>query len=365
MHPVLDRSPGSNPPVSAEDARSGWLRSGIRRESSSARSRQPGRWRRSGRIFGSLSSIALVLVACAGEGGGRTFMSIGTAGTGGLYYPIGGALASRLSIRDSARTYTAEVTGGSVENIQRLARGEMDLAFVIGTTAWEAYNGGTDFEQPQTWLRIVAPLYPNLTHILVRSGAGIRSVADLRGQRVSVGAAGSGTEQLARHVLEAYGLTYDDVDEKYLSFTESASALADAAIDAAIITVGYPASSVLEATTTGRVELLPIDSAHTAALAIKHAYYTPSTIPPGTYPGQTAELKTFSVMNWIVARDDLDPVVVADVLDILSEEIDGLRQAVDIAGQIRLTNLYAAPIPLHDATRAWLERNSTRPPSPG
>jgi hypothetical protein len=312
-----------------------------------------------------LFMVTVLAGACGAEGGGRAFMSIGTAGTGGLYYPIGGALASRLSIRDSARTYTAEVTGGSVENIQRLARGQMDLAFVIGTTAWEAYNGGTDFDSPQSWLRVVAPLYPNLTHILVRTGADIGSVGDLRGQRVSVGAAGSGTEQLARHVLEAYGLTYDDVDEKFLSFTESASALADAAIDAAIITVGYPASAVLEATTTGRVELLPVDSAHVAALISKYPYYATSTIPSGTYPGQTAALPTFSVMNWIVARDDLDPVVVTSVLDVLSEEIDGLRQAVDIAGQIRLTNLYAAPIPLHAAARAWLDRNVTRETPPG
>jgi uncharacterized protein len=363
MRPVLDRGPR---PESTPRARAigRWLLGGLRQAflDGSDPTVAP---RRAGTLLNiGLFAVAIVLGACSGEGGGRTFMSIGTAGTGGLYYPIGGALASRLSIRDSARTYTAEVTGGSVENIQRLARGEMDLAFVIGTTAWEAYNGGTDFDQPQTWLRIVAPLYPNLTHVLVRSGAGIRSVADLRGQRVSVGAAGSGTEQLARHVLEAYGLTYDDIDEKYLSFTESASALADAAIDAAIITVGYPASAILEATTTGRVQLLPIDSAHTAALAAKHPYYAASTIPAGTYPGQNTELATFSVMNWIVARDDLDPVVATNVLDVLSEEIDGLRQAVDIAGQIHLTNLYAAPIPLHDATRAWLARNAagTQPP---
>lgn len=162
-------------------------------------------------------------------------------------------------MRDSLRTYTAEVTGGSVENIQRLMNGEMDLAFAIGTTVYEAYNGGQDFATPQQSLRIVAPLYPNLTHVLVRENAGLQSIADLRGKRVSVGAAGSGTEQLARHVLEAYGLGYEQVDEQFLSFTESAAALADGAIDGAIISVGIPASAVLEAMTTGRVRLLPIE----------------------------------------------------------------------------------------------------------
>jgi hypothetical protein len=304
---------------------------------------------------------ALLAASCSPEAGtGRVFMSIGTAGTGGLYYPIGGAIASRLSIRDSSRTYTAEVTGGSVENIQRLARGEMDLAFVIGATAWEAYNGGTDFPEPLQWLRIVAPLYPNLTHVLVRNGADITSVAEMRGRRISVGAAGSGTEQLARHVLEVYGLDYDSVEERFLSFTESASALADGAIDAAIITVGYPASAVLEATTTGRVRLIAVDSPHVRSLATKYPYYSASTIPANTYPGQEAALSTFYVMNWIVAREDVDADVVTKVLDILAEDIEGLRQAVEIAGQIRLTNLYAAPIPLHDAAKAWLERDAER-----
>jgi uncharacterized protein len=303
--------------------------------------------------------LAVSIIAGCGEGGApRQFMSLGTAGTGGLYYPIGGAIASRLSLRDSARTYTAEVTGGSVENIQRLARHEMDLAMVIGTTAWEAYNGGTDFAGPQTWLRTVAPLYPNLTHVLVRDGAGARSIADLRGRRVSVGAAGSGTEQLARHVLDAYGLSYDDVDEKFLSFTESASALADGAIDAAIITVGYPASAVLEATTSGRVHLLAIDAEHTAAIVAKYPYYEPGIIPAGSYPGQTEELSSFYVLNWIVARDDLDDDVVTRLLDVINEDRAGLQQAVDIAGQIHLSSLNKPAVPLHDAARAWVEQHA-------
>jgi uncharacterized protein len=317
------------------------------------------------RFLALFAVLSLFTSGCGGEGGSRTFMSIGTAGTGGLYYPIGGALASRLSIRDSTRTYTAEVTGGSVENIQRLARGEMDLAFVIGTTAYEAYNGGTDFDQPQTWLRVVAPLYPNFTHVLVRDNSGINTIADLRGRRISVGSAGSGTEQLTRQVLEAYGLSYDDVDEKYLSFTESAAALADAAIDAAIITVGYPASAVLEATTTGRMHLLEVDSAHVALMAQAYPYYLPGTIPANTYPGQTSDVATFYVMNWIVARDDLDAGVVSNVLDVLAEELAGLKESVEIAGQIKLTNLYAAPVPLHDGARAWLDQHGSGAPKSG
>ena len=315
------------------------------------------------------AALAVILLAgaasCVAEGGNtrRRFLSIGTAGTGGLYYPIGGAFASRMTARDSGRTYTAEVTGGSVENIHRVINGEMDLGFAIGTTVFEAYNGGQDFDTAQTSLRVVAPLYANLTHVLVRDGAGLASIADFRGRRVSVGAAGSGTEQVAQQLLEAYGLDYSSVDERFLSFTESAAALADGAIDAAILSVGYPASAVLEAATTGRVRLVPIDERHIGMLADRHAYYSQSAIPAATYPGQDEELSTVSVLNWIVAREDLEPDIVARVLDTLADDQETLRQAVEIAGQIRLTNLYAAPIPLHDAARAWLERRAATIPA--
>lgn len=297
----------------------------------------------------------LLLAACVEGGGGgpARFLSIGTGGTGGLYYPIGGALASRLSIRDSTRTYTAEVTGGSVENIQRVANGEMDLGFAIGTSVYEAYNGGQDFATPVTRLRVIAPLYPNVTHVLIREGAGIASIAEFGGKRVSVGAAGSGTEQVARQILEAAGLSYDDVDEQYLSFTESAAALADGALDAAILSVGFPASAVLEATTTGRVRLLPISTELAAEVSRRYPYYVPGTIPAGAYPRHSEALPTVAVMNWMVGRDDLDANVVRSLLDILNEEMTTLRQSVDAAGQIDLTNLATTPIPLHDAAQAW------------
>lgn len=312
---------------------------------------------RSNRPTTLLLTLVLAITACSSDATPRSrFMSLATAGTGGLYYPIGGALASRLTVRDTGRTWTAEVTGGSVENMQRLIRGEVDLAMAIGTTIFEAYTGGQDFERPLTRLRVVAPLYPNLTHVLVRDGAEIASIADFRGMRVSVGAAGSGTEQVSQQLLEAYGLGYDDIDVRYLSFTESASALADGAIDAAILSVGYPASAVLEATTTGRIRLLEIDRDRVQHMTETWSYYSTGSIPAGVYPGVDQPVRTVSVLNWIVSLDDLDPEVVEHVLDILAEDRDELQQAVDIAGQILLTNLFASPVPLHDAARDWIER---------
>ncbi|HZD06467.1 MAG TPA: TAXI family TRAP transporter solute-binding subunit, partial [Longimicrobiales bacterium] len=205
--------------------------------------------------------LAAGVAAGCGDGGApQRFLSIGTGGTGGIYYPLGGALAALLSATDSTRRYTAEVTGGSVENVNRVAAGQIDLGFALAVTVYEAFHGGVGRDRPLDVLRIVAPLYPNVTHVLARRDPAIGSVADLRGRRVSVGSPGSGTEQVARQLLEAYGLGYDDVEERFLTFNESAAALRDGALDAAVLSVGYPAAAVLEATTTGNVTLLPVDA---------------------------------------------------------------------------------------------------------
>lgn len=300
---------------------------------------------------------ALALVALLGGCGadaGRQFLSIGTAGTGGIYYPLGGALASRLSLADSLRQYTAEVSGGSIENINRLASGQMDLAFVLAVSAYQAQNGGGDFAEPVGGLRILAPLYPNLTHVLVPAGSDAGSLADMAGKRVSVGAAGSGTEQMSRHLLEAHGLTYDDIDPRYLTFTESSAALRDGAIDAAIISVGYPAAAVLEATTTAGVRLLPVDPGVVAEMRAVHPYYATAEIPAGAYPGVDQAIPTAAVLNWIVGMDSLDDEVVSILLNILANDRVSLEQVHDMAKQIDLDRLGDPPIPLHAATERWL-----------
>lgn len=293
-------------------------------------------------------------MGCAGEGR-RTFLSIGTGGTGGIYYPLGGALASQLSVADSARQYTAEVTGGSVENVNRVINGEMDMGFSLASTIAEAYHGGPDHAVPSPTLRTVAPLYPNVTHVLAATGSDIRSLGEIAGRRVSVGAPGSGTEQVARELLEAYGLTYDDLEARYLSFRESSDALRDGAIDVAIISVGFPAAAVLEALTAGAAYLIPIDGAQVDAMAQAHAYNQPAVIPAGAYPGQTEAVATTSLMNWIVGTEGLDDSVVDFVLRALEDDRQSLERVHRIAGQIDMGALASPPIPLHAAAARWLE----------
>ncbi len=298
--------------------------------------------------------LFLALLGCEAGGPQREFLSIGTAGTGGIYYPIGGALASRLSLGDSVRRYTAEVTGGSVENVNRLRESQIDMGFALAVSVYEAFQGGEDYETPFSELRVLAPLYANLIHVLVPRGSEAGSLADLRGGRISVGSAGSGTEQVARQILAAFDLTYEDVDARYLTFSESAASLRDGAIDAAIISVGYPAAAVLEATTTGGARLLPVERQRVEALRAQYPYYSVGRIPTGAYPGVEEDIPTIAMMNWVVCREDLEGEVVRKLLAILREDREALEQVHEMAGQIDLANLAEAPIPLHPAAGEWL-----------
>ncbi len=302
------------------------------------------------------AALAIGTAACS-DGASREFLSLGTAGTGGIYYPLGGAMAARMSVNDSLRQYTAEVSGGSVENVNRLRERQTDLAFATGNTVYEASTGGQDYAEAVSQLRILAPLYPNMTHVVVSRSSTATSVADLRGGLVSVGPPGSGTEQMSRQILEAYGLTYDDVTPRYLSFNESATALKDGAIEAAIISVGYPAAAVLEATTTGGARLLAMEPERIQLLREKYPYYIRGEIPAGTYPGVDEPLETAAIMNWVIAMAELPGDVVDGVMRILTVEKDDLAQVHDMVNQIDMATLLEAPIELHDVTRAWVDDN--------
>ena len=304
--------------------------------------------------------LTAALTGC-GEGRRVEFLSLGTAGTGGVYYPMGGAIASRMSVADSARQYTAEVTGGSVENVNRLAAGQMDLGIVIIGTAYEAYRGGGDFQQPISGLRALAPLYPNVTHVVVPANSGARTVADFGGMRVSVGSAGSGTELSSRHILLAHGLDYDDINPQYLTFSETSGALMDGAIDAGIFSVGFPAAAVLEVTTVASMRIMGIEAEVIREIEEQYPYYFQGSIPAGAYRGVDREVPTIAVMNWIVAMETLDDDVVTTLLDVMQDDGVALEQVHEMAKQIDLRLMASSPIPLHPAAERWYaERFSER-----
>lgn len=316
---------------------------------------------RAARVAAGALLLALTAAAagCGGDAGPSRFVSLGTAGTGGIYYPLGGTITSLLSTADSARQYNAEVTGGSLENVTRLRDGEIEIGMSISTTVYEAHAGGVGFDSAFSDLRVVAPLYPNQGHVLVPEGSGVRSVADFEGGRLSVGSAGSGTEQFTRHLLAAHGLTYDDLDERFLTFTESAQALGDASIDGAVFSVGYPASAALQAISTAGARLVAVDSSRVEDLRGEHPYYEHGTIPADAYPGLERDVPTVAMLNWIVARAELEDEVVRRLLDVLDRRREELAATTDIARQIDLGRLSDAPIPVHPAAEAWAREHGS------
>jgi uncharacterized protein len=307
-------------------------------------------------LASSLVIAAMLLSGCSGDRPPTEFLSLGTAGTGGIYYPLGGAIASLMSIADSSRQFTAEVTGGAVENIMRLKAGQIDFAFATANTVFEAFHGSPDFDgEPITGLRVLAPLYPNFTHVLVADGVDARDISEFGGLRVSVGAPGSGTEQMSRQILAVHGLSYDEIDARFLTFTETAAALRDRAIDAAILSVGYPAAAVLEATTTAGVRVIAIRPDRISELSAAFPYYVQGEIPAGAYPGVEGALTTASLLNWVIAMDSLSDDVVSQLLNTIDQQRVQLEQVTDMARQIDMDELNSAPIPLHGASAIWIQ----------
>ena len=279
-----------------------------------------------------LLAVAAV-TAVAGCGGGdqaaqKQFLNIGTGGTAGTYYPIGGAMAEILNNNIKGMNASAQSTGASVANINMLKEGSIDLAIVQNDITYYAVNGTEMFKDNAVKnIKGIATLYPETCQFVTLDSSGIKSIADLKGKRVAVGAAGSGAEANARQILEAYGITYDDITVQYLSFGEGASALKDGNVDAAFVTAGYPTASVQDISSQNKIRLLPVGDKEADALIAKYPFYTKTTVPAGTYAGFDEEVKTISVMSMLVANDKVDDKLGYDIAKAIFMNLDRIVAA--------------------------------------
>ena len=259
------------------------------------------------RILTAVCALALA-VGVAGCGGGdkEQFINIATGGTAGTYYPIGGAIAEVLN--KNGMNASAQSTGASVANINMLKDKQVELAIVQNDITYYAINGKEMFEEGGKVenLKGIASLYPETCQFVVREDSGIKSINDLKGKRVAVGAAGSGAEANARQILEAYGITYEDINEQFLSFAEGSYALKDGTVDAAFVTAGYPTASVQDIASQNKIRLLPVGDEQIKKLSEKYPFYTKTVVPAGVYQGFDEEIQTVSVMAILVANDKID-----------------------------------------------------------
>ena len=238
------------------------------------------------------------------------FLSIGTGPVGGTYYPVGAAMAKIWTDRIPDLKASAQSTGGTRNNIQLMGKGEAEVIFADGLY-YDAYNGRGHYkEDPQTFLRALVPLYPEAVHILVAKGSPIRSLRDLKGKRVSVGAVGGSVSLTANQVFRAVGLNPEkDLTLLNLGHAESVQAFSNRQIDAAFTVGAIGIASVVEPTTLGLVDFLDVPDEVVQRLVAQTPYFAPLVIPAGTYKGQDKPVKTFSSPNILAIHKNVDPVL--------------------------------------------------------
>ncbi len=255
-----------------------------------------------------------------------TFFRIGTGGTAGTYFPIGGLIANAISNPPGSRpcseggscgvpglVATAVASNGSVANVQGIATGSMQSGFTQSDVAYWAFNATGIYEgRPKVdALRAIANLYPESFHLVARKGAGIKSIRDLKGKRLSLDEPGSGTLVDARLILAAYGMTEKDVKPEYLKAQQAADRLKEGALDAFFSVSGWPLGAIAELAATTGIELVPIDGPEAEALVKQYAFFSTDEIPDGVYKGVPG-VRTVSVNAiWATSTKQSDALIYA------------------------------------------------------
>jgi uncharacterized protein len=267
-------------------------------------------------------------------------LSIATGGTGGIYYPLAGGFGSILAREIPGITATAEVTGGSLDNMKLVGSGNADIAFTQVDTAVDAVNGRDKFPKKLP-IKALAVMYPNLMQVVTLEGNGITKFEDMKGKRISTGAPGSGTEIFALRIIEGYGFDKDkDMTRERLSAAESGNALKDRKIDAFMFVAGVPTSAITDVAASPGIKMLLID--HDKAIPKMNekygASYAPAVIPKGSYPGQETESKVITVWNIMAVREDFPEDLAYKLTQIMLEKREDLGRVHKEGLNIKVEN---------------------------
>jgi len=279
---------------------------------------------------------------------GKT-LNIVTGGTGAVYIVYGAGLADllkrKLNVDASAQSTTA-----SVDNMKLIRDGKADVAFTLADTAFDAVNGSGSFAPPEKKAdaKVLAVLYSNLTHLVVKDGSGINTVNDLRGKDVSVGSPGSGTEIIANRTLEAYGMDpAKDIARQRLGAADSANALRDGKIQAFFFSGGLPVSAVLDLSTSTKVKMLDLSDSISKMSAKYGNFYFPITIPKSTY-NTAADVTVSGVANLLVVPSTFDPAFAQAILATMFDNKADLVNVHAAAKELTLeTATVGSPIDFH------------------
>jgi TRAP transporter TAXI family solute receptor len=302
-----------------------------------------------------LTAIMLISISACTANEGELILT--TGGTGGSYYPYGGAMATIFTDNIADISVTSTASGASTENARLLNSKEADLAILQNDVLDYAYNGTEIFKDEGgalTNLATIATLYPEVIQIVVTADSGITSINDLKGKNISVGAAGSGTEANARQILDVYGIKYEDLGKvEYLSFAESSTAVQNMTLDGFFCTAGVPNPSILELNTARKIIILSIDADKADALIAKFPFYAKYDIGEGVYEG-IGSASTVAVMATLACRKDLSTDIVYNITKTLFEKQADLAAANDKASTLDVnTAIDGVSVPLHPGAEKY------------
>ncbi len=291
-------------------------------------------------------------------------ISITTGGTGGVYYPLGGGMANILSKYIPGLAATAEVTGGSVDNLKLVGAGKSEVAFTMVDSAWEAAQGLDKFKDGKVEARTLMVLYPNRMQVVTVEGTGINKLADLKGKRVSTGSPGSGTEVMGMRMLEAVGIDpKKDIKQERLGIAESVNALKDKKIDAFVWVGGVPTAAVTDLATTPGTKIKLIDHGE-AVDAMNKKYgplYVKATIASGSYPGMDKTSENIDVWNILVTSDKMSDKMAYDIVKTLMEKKPELVAVHKEAQNIDLKyQKVGSPLPYHPGAKKYFEEQGVK-----
>lgn len=298
------------------------------------------------------AAIALPATAMAQ---GQQFINIVTGGTSGVYYPLGVALSQIYNEQIPGARASVQSTRASVENLNLIQTGKADLGLALGDSVEAAAEGDEEagFAKPLEKLRGISALYPNYIQIVAAEASGIRTLADLKGKRVSVGAPRSGTELNARRLLEAAGMSYDDFARtEYLPFGESVDLIKNRQIDATLQSVGLGAASIRDLASSTPISVVEIPA--DVVEKVGSPAFISATIPANTYDGQTEDVQTAAIVNILVTREDISDDLAYQMTKLLHENRDTLINAHAAARGITLEGALASmPVPLHPGAERY------------
>jgi TRAP transporter TAXI family solute receptor len=268
-------------------------------------------------------AVIMIISGC----GGKVSLKMATGGTTGTYYAYSGAVSQVLASKLNNVSFDVQSTGASKANIYLVADKEADIAIVQNDVMYYASKGIDLFaeEGAVEGFSAMAGCYAEVCQIV--STSNITSIEDLRGKRVSVGDIGSGCEFNAHQILEAYGMTFDDIQVNNLSFADSATALKDAKIDAFFCVAGAPTTAIVELATSNSINILKIDDEHADKLIADYPFYTKFDVPGGAYKGVDSNVQTVAVVATYIVSNDLSEKVVYDMTKALFENAEEIAKA--------------------------------------